>query len=223
MSAYKLLVSCEHASNRIPRGFRHLFDNAFRALQSHRGWDSGALDLATRIAGQADHDLLQGAYTRLLVDLNRSAGNPEVFSEWTSRLTDGEKSKLLSEFHAPYWRELTNTCTRLMRQGPVLHLGIHTFVRRLNGQTRRTDVGILFDPAHRQEVRFARKIQRELESTIPALQVDFNEPYLGTDDGIITAMRRAFQTSRYAGIEIEVCQDLTENTRIAQAIKQALA
>ena len=40
--SYLLVLSCEHAHNRVPARYRHLFDAEL--LESHRGYDLGALE-----------------------------------------------------------------------------------------------------------------------------------------------------------------------------------
>ena len=40
------LITCEHGGNRIPPRYRDLFAGCEALLQSHRGYDPGALTLA---------------------------------------------------------------------------------------------------------------------------------------------------------------------------------
>ncbi|MGZ5244731.1 MAG: N-formylglutamate amidohydrolase, partial [Bacteroidia bacterium] len=40
----------------------------------------------------------------------------------------------------------------------------------------------------------------------PELTVKFNYPYLGTDDGFTTHLRKLFPDEKYAGVEIEINQ-----------------
>ena len=47
---HALLITCEHGGNRVPHAYRNLFASASRLLQSHRGYDAGALALAREIA-----------------------------------------------------------------------------------------------------------------------------------------------------------------------------
>ena len=45
-----LLLTCEHAVNAVPERWRHLFRGNTEVLETHRGWDRGAADLAEAIA-----------------------------------------------------------------------------------------------------------------------------------------------------------------------------
>ena len=45
-----LLLTCEHAGNRIPRAYAPLFRGADALLATHRGWDPGAYVLARFLA-----------------------------------------------------------------------------------------------------------------------------------------------------------------------------
>ncbi|HQO04445.1 MAG TPA: N-formylglutamate amidohydrolase, partial [Spirochaetota bacterium] len=45
-----LLLTCEHGGNIIPEGFRPLFTGDRNVLNSHRGYDIGALEAARLLA-----------------------------------------------------------------------------------------------------------------------------------------------------------------------------
>src|SRR3954454_24119921 len=72
----RYLVTCEHGGNRIPARYRPLFAGAEALLESHRGYDPGALQLGREIAAALDAPLVSANVSRLLVDLNRSIGHP---------------------------------------------------------------------------------------------------------------------------------------------------
>lgn len=97
---------------------------------------------------------------------------------------------------------------RLFRnpQKKVLHLSIHTFTPLWNGTMRRVDVGLLFDPARKNESEFCGLFLPELKRRLPSLCIEFNEPYKGTDDGFTTYLRTLFGDDEYLGIEIEINQ-----------------
>jgi predicted N-formylglutamate amidohydrolase len=42
----KTIITCEHASNRLPEKWAHLFEGAQDVLETHRGWDPGAIQIA---------------------------------------------------------------------------------------------------------------------------------------------------------------------------------
>ena len=67
-----LVVTCEHGGNRIPAPYRDLFHAHDALLDSHLGYDLGALNLARALAKAFAAPLVASTVSRLLVDLNRS-------------------------------------------------------------------------------------------------------------------------------------------------------
>src|SRR6056297_462872 len=90
-----VLVSAEHGGNHVPEPYEGLFRGQEDLLASHRGWDPGTAGLARQLAAALDAPVLVADVTRLLVDLNRSAHHPRVFSELTRALQRTERSTLL--------------------------------------------------------------------------------------------------------------------------------
>ena len=84
--ADRLFVSCEHAGNVVPKEYAHLFVGHEHLLPTHRGWDPGALLLAREMAERFGAPLCYDKTTRLLADLNRSVGTPDLHSEATRHL-----------------------------------------------------------------------------------------------------------------------------------------
>ena len=78
-----LLITCEHGGNRIPPRYRPLFRGFEALLQTHRGFDPGALTMARELAKAFKAPLFVSTVSRLLVDLNRSIGHPRLYSEAT--------------------------------------------------------------------------------------------------------------------------------------------
>ncbi|MGB7344822.1 MAG: N-formylglutamate amidohydrolase [Pirellulaceae bacterium] len=202
-----MLITCEHGGNQVPTEFQSLFSTAgaSQALYSHRGYDPGALDAANQFAKALHAELIASETTRLLVDLNRSQDNPQLYSRFTSILSDGAKAKLLSNWYLPYRQRVENELYRQIASvGRVVHLSIHTFTPKFHGQWRPIDVGLLFDPDRSTEKEFCDTWQSQINHQRPRLRVIANQPYAGTDDGFTTALRRKFPNANYAGIEVEI-------------------
>src|SRR5690606_36771859 len=85
---WRVVVSAEHAGNRVPAEYRALFRGREALLASHRGWDPGTATLAAALAHRLGAALFLADVTRLVVDLNRSPSHPGVFSEITRALSD---------------------------------------------------------------------------------------------------------------------------------------
>lgn len=199
-----LLLSCEHAGNEVPEPLRPLFAGHEEVLQTHRAIDLGAYALFRQLVPLADWQA-HCTLSRLVVEMNRSVGNPALFSQFTAHLPDTAKAELI-EKHDTYWAGFSTYIERELAKGNhVVHVGVHSFTPVLDGRERNLDIGLLFDPARANETAFCSAWKSELERLDPALRVAMNEPYRGTDDGLTTALRTRY-TQGYAGIELEVNQ-----------------
>lgn len=225
MSAWGLIVSCEHASARVPQRYDHLFASrsARAALRTHQGYDIGALGVARELARSFDVELHEGRVSRLLVDLNRSPHHPAVISRFASELGVEDRREVLARYHAPHRARVEDEAATLVAAGKrVLHVGVHSFTPRLAGQVRNADVGLLYDPRRAAERRLCDAWKRALERTGLGLRVRRNYPYRGTADGLTTHLRRAFG-ARYLGIEIELNQAvLTASAARRRAVTRAV-
>jgi predicted N-formylglutamate amidohydrolase len=86
---------------------------------------------------------------------------------------------------------------------------VHSFTPRWKGRVRAVDVGLLHDPARAIERELVERWLDALRRAQPALRLRRNRPYLGTTDGLTTALRGRLDARRYAGIELEVSQRIT--------------
>lgn len=229
MAPPALVLACEHASKRVPLRYQKLFRGRATLLDSHRGWDPGALDLARTLARRFEAPLFRGVVTRLLVDLNRSLQSPTLFTEYSLRLPEKERVELLSRYWEPYRHALRNQVEEQLRAGNrVLHFSVHSFTPRLRGEARNTDIGLLFDPSRSAEERFCRSLRAELRREFDDLQIDMNEPYSGVSDGLTSTLRAELPRTRYLGIEFEVNQRFARGERarwksLSAGIGRALA
>lgn len=203
----RILITCEHGGNGIPAKYRPLFRTHRVALESHRGYDPGALALARDFAAAFDAELVCSTTSRLLVELNRSPHHRRLFSEFTRRLSREERARLLEQYYFPYRERVENqVCDAIRNAERVLHVSCHSFTPKLEGVERRADVGLLYDPHRDAEARFCAMWQRELESADPRLVVRRNYPYPGYADGLTTYLRKCYPDPAYAGVELEVNQ-----------------
>lgn len=227
-----VLVTCEHAGHVVPPEYAPLFAGAEGLLRSHRGWDPGALGVAQSLARALRAPLMGVTTTRLLIEANRSPDHPELFSSFTRPLAASERERIRGVYYLPHRRAVRAWIAarngggdrpddRGIR-GRVLHIGVHSFTDVLDGQVRAVDIGLLFDPARRAESELCHAWRTGLESTYTG-RVRFNEPYLGTDDGLTTALRSQFPDPAYAGIEIEVRQGLLTSEAEQRAFGGLLA
>src|SRR5262245_13807218 len=90
----QVVVSCEHGGNEVPKAYALLFRGAQDALNSHRGYDPGSLELGRHFAKRFQSPVVATTVTRLLVEINRSLHHSSLFSKWSARLDSTERQKL---------------------------------------------------------------------------------------------------------------------------------
>lgn len=204
-----LVVSCEHAGNRVPPECRALFRGHKRVLDSHRGWDPGALELARTLSRTLDAPLVATTVSRLVVECNRSIGHRQLFSEFTRGLGREERTRLLDRYYHPHRGAVEAVVKSALRtHARVVHVGVHTFTPLLNGRARTADIGLLYDPRRADEAHVVDVWMHALLWEAPLLRVKKNYPYRGWTDGLTTTLRGKFGARRYLGIELEVSQGL---------------
>ena len=219
----QLVISCEHGGREVPHAFAALFSGRETLLDSHRGWDPGALDLARQMADAFRVPLHAATTTRLLVDLNRSIGHRQLFSEVTRTLPRASRQDLVDRFYRPHRQAVEAEIARLVASGRrVIHVASHSFTPKLYDVARRADVAWLYDPRRPGEVAFARSWMQELAHLAPDLRLRRNYPYRGRGDGLTAALRRRHPDAAYVGIELEVNQSFVEQSGPWDRLKAAL-
>ncbi|GAB6038886.1 N-formylglutamate amidohydrolase [Fundidesulfovibrio butyratiphilus] len=202
-----VLITCEHAGNRVPEELSPLFAGQDDLLASHRGYDAGAMELARALGREFSAPILATFVTRLVADCNRSPGRQGLFSTFTKSLPVSEKRRILDIHHSPHRRSVAEAVAANRERGlTTLHVGAHTFTPVLGDQVRRADVGLLYDPARLAERELCAAWRLALLARAPGLAVLRNSPYRGASDGLTTWLRRAHPESAYLGVELELNQ-----------------
>jgi predicted N-formylglutamate amidohydrolase len=205
------IITCEHGGNRIPPAYRRFFYGQEDLLESHMGWDPGALSLARAIAKSLDAPLHASTVSRLLVELNRSPRHPSLFSRIARQMPPEIRHQVLAEEYRPYRNRVVDLVVERRNSGlRTLHLAIHTFTPELRGVVRKLEMGILYDPARSREKAFAGRWQGAIRDRIPesptGIRVRRNRPYRGKSDGLPTWLRGRFPPEAYLGFEVEINQ-----------------
>jgi predicted N-formylglutamate amidohydrolase len=222
--AVALVLTCEHGGNRVPKAWASAFTGARRLLATHCGWDPGALVVARALARRFSAPLVAAEITRLLVDLNRAEDNPGVFSRFTRDLPADAREELLARWHRPHRGRVFAEVERCIgRRQAVLHVAVHSFTPVLDGVVRTADVGLLYDPARPRERAAALHWRAALRELAPELRVRMNYPYRGISDGLTRALRRRHRDRDYAGIELEMNQNLVADRGRLSALQRVLA
>ncbi|NMM47462.1 N-formylglutamate amidohydrolase [Marinigracilibium pacificum] len=205
MSGIKVILTCEHGGYEIPEPFKNKLEIPTEILSGHRGWDPGAYMIASEIEKATQYPMIFSIYSRLLVDLNRSVGNPELFSEYSHEFSKQVKQEILSDYYFPYRRRVEEYMSRLIDDNSIIiHLGIHTFNTILNNEVRDFDIGLLYDETRILENKACYFLRKSILKYDDSLKIKYNAPYKGTDDGLTTYFRSHFPPENYLGIEIEI-------------------
>jgi predicted N-formylglutamate amidohydrolase len=202
-----LLITCEHGGNRIPVRYRPLFAGRKGLLDSHRGYDPGALNMARELAHHFRAPLVYTTVSRLVVDLNRSIGHRALYSDATRGLPRAERACILARHYVPYRNEVELLVGKSIAAGRrVVHIASHSFTPILDGCVRNADIGLLYDPARPGERALCAEWATVMAAAIAPLRIRRNYPYQGRNDGLTRRLRRRHGTTHYVGVELEINQ-----------------
>ncbi len=216
----KIVLTCEHGGNDIPNEYHSLFIGQDLILNSHRGYDLGALDVFHALESIADFSKFS-TISRLLIELNRSLHHKNLFSEFTQILSKAEKDHIIEQFYKPYRDAVEAEISNFIQHGElVLHVSIHSFTPIFNGQERPVDIGILYDSRIPKEKEFCKKFKTQLLK-LNNYDIRFNKPYLGKADGFPTYLRKQFREN-YIGVELELNQKYSIHNQMPDALKCVL-
>jgi predicted N-formylglutamate amidohydrolase len=223
-----VLITCEHGGNRIPSVYRPLFGGAHAVLNSHRGYDAGALAMAKDLAAALRAPLVSSTVSRLLVDLNRSIGHPRFHFDAVRAAGQDARDTIVERYYRPYRTKAEHHVHHAVaRAERVVHVSSHSFTPELDGDVRTADVGLLYDPARPGEVALCARWKAALQRLAPHLNVRRNYPYAGKGDGLTNYLRRRYSPRAYVGIELEINQKYVagpgrEWTALRRAIVESL-
>ena len=222
MGESKIIISCEHAGNYIPKLYIPLFEGKTEILASHRGWDIGAMEVGKYVARHLEAPFFYQKVSRLLVEANRSLHNPELFSEFSVSLSDNEKKKLIDSYHQRYRQEVIDEINKaFLTNDQVIHISMHSFTPALNGIERRVDIGVLVDESIADEAQYAYYLIDKISAVIPNMLTMINLPYNGADDGFTTYLRKQYPSDKYLGVELEINQKYVGTPQM-EVIKRGL-
>ncbi len=201
------LLVCDHAGRLIPRALVALgLDRT--ELDRHIAWDIGAAGLARRLAEMTGAELYMQAYSRLVVDCNRSPDDPGIAPEVSDGatvpgnqgLTSDALAARLAAIHAPYHAAIAAALDRRGAARTVV-VSIHSFTPEMNGVARPWHVGVLHSHDSPVSERMLALLRAE-----DGLVIGDNEPY--AMDGIDYTVPRHAGARGLDYLELEVRQDL---------------
>ena len=204
---YSLVITCEHGGNRIPIRYTDLFKANPVLLNTHRGFDPGALTMAKDLAAAFAAPLVASTVSRLLVDLNRSVGHPHLHYEVIKNESSEVREIILKQYYQPYRTQAEHLVRQAIADhGQVIQLSSHSFTPELDGKVRNADIGLLYDPARPGESNLCAHWKAALNACSPELSIRRNYHYEGKGDGLTSWLRHRLPPDAYLGIELEINQ-----------------
>lgn len=205
-----ILLTCDHASNRIPRALGTLGLADFE-LRRHIAWDIGAAGLSRFLSLALDATLVLQNYSRLVIDCNRPHDNPDLVplkSEATEvpgnhGIDEGALAQRRDEIFEPYHGAITEQLERRAARPNAL-VAIHSFTPVYHGRSRPWHIGVLYGSDRRMAGSMLRHFDEHGQWC-----VGDNEPYrIDHKDYGIPVHGEA---RRIPHVLLEIRQDLIES------------
>lgn len=219
-----LILTCEHASRRVPRPLRSSAADR-EILASHWGYDIGAATVTREVVRRTGSLALLARFSRLVCDANRHAEDAtwirrevegQVLS-FNARVDAAEIGRRRRRYYEPYHHAVDEVLRRrLAAGGDVLLLSVHSFTPVFGEDRRDMEVGVLFN----DHAAVAQRLERALAAT--GLRAALNEPYSGRQ-GMMFAAQRHGTIHNVVYLEIELRQDLLATPAQARRMGAALA
>jgi len=207
-----LVLVCDHASNRIPKGLNQLGLTEDH-LASHIGWDIGAAEVARLLSARLDAPLVLSAYSRLVIDCNRWPHDPQSIPEHSGGISIPGNSVLSKDailsrrqyLFDPYQAQINALLEKSATQ-PKFLLSIHSFTPSLFGADRPWPIGVCY----RRDVELGRNWIDALQARVKGKSHDElvgdNEPYEIEEDIDYTLVVQGENRS-IPSIMLEIRQD----------------
>lgn len=213
--AAPLLIACDHASNRIPKKLHGLgIDPSL--YERHIAYDIGTRQVGELLMEMFDAPLLLANYSRLVVDLNRSHGDPTMIAELSDNqvipgnqgISQSERELRLKSIFDPY-HAIYSQLVESMKQKFVrpMILSVHSFTERFQGFSRPWHFGVLWDKDKDLALSLLGNFAKIAAVQEPPLVIGDNEPY----DGRIPLGYSQIEQGYHKNVEmalIEIRQDL---------------
>lgn len=171
------IITCEHANNNFHHFEKLLSENDKRFVNTHWGYDIGALDIAVNIAKTSNLLLIHPNYSRLILDPNRPLTSTTLIREYVeenikldiNNKINQNREERLSLFYYPYYDILYEVLSKLK---PKYFISVHTFTKNYeNNKAREFEVGLLFNNKN----SVVKLLEEKLEKANIIYRL--NEPY----------------------------------------------
>lgn len=201
----RVVLICDHASNRLPEEFGTLGLDA-GDMERHIAWDPGAMPVATMMSKLLDAPLIASNVSRLVIDCNRPLDAPDLIptvSESTeipgnAGLDDDARRRRIAMSHVPFHGAIANVVGGRIAKGEETWLvSIHSFTPVYRKVKRRFEIGILHDEDDRISTPMIEALKQEghgISRDDGGFKVEDNRPYSPADRVYYTLERHG--TSR---------------------------
>lgn len=222
-AAGPIVLTCEHASNRLPDGWGW-GEDAWLA-PTHWAWDPGAAAFTAALARRFQARAALASFSRLVIDPNRPLDSETLIRvEAEGRrvgLNHGLGPTDRHERVERCWTPFHAAADRVVASSPAsLLVSIHSFTPVYEGQVREVELGVLFD----EDEALAHRLIAELSPS--GFAVRANEPYSGRGGLMYSASKHARAHGK-AALELELRQDLLADpagfARLLDAVERGLA
>lgn len=219
-----IILTCEHANNNVPSKLKSHTQIPSSILNSHRGYDVGALNLAKALKKLLQAELYFTEISRLVIDTNRRLNN-KAFSPYTSHLPEDVKKTIIipyNQYRETVGATVAQSCKK--KQFTFV-LSIHSFTPTFKGKKRQTDIGLLYRTDIAKEAFFASALKQSL-TNLP-YKVHFNRPYRGYTDCLLNDiadrhLNDKFITSLFLEFNSKLIKTPSKATRIVKDFAPAL-
>jgi len=205
----RLVLTCDHASNRVPAelGDLGLGQEAFRR---HIAYDIGMRGVTLKLAEALGAHAVLSTTSRLVIDPNRGEDDPTLLMRLSdgdlipgnARVGEEERERRLARYHRPYHDVITKVLDRVVAAGETpLLIAMHSFTPAWKSVPRPWHVGLLWDLDDRVATPLLAALSAE-----EGLVVGDNEPYDGALIG--DGMNRHGTNRGFPHVLVEIRQDL---------------
>jgi predicted N-formylglutamate amidohydrolase len=217
-SENQILIIADHASNFIPKENNKLgLQNFF--LSQHIAFDVGVRDLSLDLSNRLKCKVIQGKYSRLLIDLNRDLDDPTIIPEIVDRkiipgnvgLSKSEVRLRVKKIYNKYHHQINQT---IKNEKIKVILSLHSFNPIFKNKKRLLEFGILSN----EDKNLSSIIIDQLR--MQQLNVGDNKPYKGNLIG--DSMCRHGLRNKLPHALIEVRNDLLSNPTKIKRVSRLL-
>ena len=214
----QILIIADHASNFVPKENNNLgVPNSF--LKQHIAYDIGVKELSLDLSNRLKCKVIQGKYSRLLIDLNRDLNDPTVIPEIVDRkiisgnigLSKSEVRFRVKKIYNKYHNEINRT---IKNEKVKVLSSLHSFNPKFKNKKRLLEFGVLSN----EDKNLSRNIIDQLR--LRELNVGDNKPYKGNLIG--DSMHRHGLRNKLPHALIEVRNDLLSNPSKIKRVSKLL-